>query len=106
MHRPRLRVASRSARHREPDEDQPNWEPELFTTSDQVLLCCFGLDQAAERSGEQLRTALVEAGFTSTGARRVIRASGLIHRTSNGSYRLRAFKLKDQRNSLDRRGTA
>lgn len=79
--------------------DQPKGEPQLFTTSDQVLLCCFGLDQAAERSGEQLRTALVEAGFTSPSARWVIRASGLIHRTSNGCYRLRTLELIDHRNS-------
>ena len=89
MNRPRLRAPNQRARHDAAPVDEPNWEPQPFSTSDQVLLCCFGLDQSAERSGNDLRRALVEAGFTSLSARKVINASVLICRTPHGSYRLR-----------------
>jgi hypothetical protein len=63
--------------------------PEPFATSDQVLLCCFGLDQSTQRSSTQLRSALVEAGFTAPAAREIVRISPLIHRSYAGSYQLR-----------------
>jgi hypothetical protein len=68
--------------------------PEPFATSDQVLLCCFGLDQSTERSGTQLRNALVEVGFASPAAREIIRRSPLVHRSSTGSYHLRRLCME------------
>jgi len=69
-------------------------ESEPFHTSDQALLCCFGLDPevSATRSTVQLRTALVEAGFRVTATRHLIRTSPLLRRTAYGRYRLRAFE--------------
>src|SRR5688572_27818183 len=69
-------------------------EPEPFAVSDQALLCCFGLDQAAERSSRQLRAALVEAGFSFPAARAIVRGSPLIHRTKAGTYRLRTLETQ------------
>jgi hypothetical protein len=70
-------------------EPQDRLELQPFATSDQVLLCCFGLDLSAERSSSQLCKALIEAGFGLSDAREVLRISPLVHRTSAGSYRLR-----------------
>jgi hypothetical protein len=66
---------------------------EQFETSDQVLLCCFGLDRgaAATRSAAQLHAALVDAGFRVTVIRHLIRTSRLLRPTGNGDYRLRDF---------------
>ena len=89
MNLPRLPVVIRPARHHAALTDPPPWELAPFTTADQVLLSCFGLDQVGQRSREQLREALVEAGFSPPSARAVVRASPLIHRTLDGSYRLR-----------------
>lgn len=63
--------------------------PEPFGISEQVLLCCFGLDQSTERSGADLRKALVEVGFPGSAAREIVRNSPLTRRSAPGSYRLR-----------------
>ena len=63
--------------------------PEPFGISEQVLLCCFGLDQSTERSGADLRTALVEVGFPGSAAREIVRNSPLTRRSAPGSCRLR-----------------
>ena len=61
---------------------------ESFSTSDQVLLCCFGRDLTGERTYEQLRRALLAAGFTGSLARHLVRVSPLLHRAAAGCYRL------------------
>jgi hypothetical protein len=63
--------------------------PEPFGISEQVLLCCFGHDQSTERSGADLRKALVEVGFRGAAAREIVRHSSLTRRSAPGSYRLR-----------------
>jgi hypothetical protein len=70
------------------------WMSEPFATSEQVLLCCFGLDQSAERSSAQLRRHLAEAGFRAPAARHIINSSPLIHRSSTGSFRLRRLSME------------
>jgi hypothetical protein len=62
---------------------------ESFATSDQVLLCHFGLDPDASRSSGQLRNALVAAGFGAPVARHLVRSSPLLRRAPNGQYLLR-----------------
>jgi hypothetical protein len=61
---------------------------ESFSTPDQVLLCFFGPDLTGERTYEQLRGALVAAGFTGTLARHVIRVSPLLRRAGRGRYHI------------------
>jgi hypothetical protein len=68
--------------------------PEPVSASEQVLLCCFGLDQSAERSSAQLRNSLVAVGFTSAAAREIVRTSPLVHRSSTGSYHLRRLRIE------------
>jgi hypothetical protein len=63
-----------------------------FCTSDQVLLCSFGVDLAAERSTRQLRRALVEAGFLGPATGHLIRVSPLLDRSSRRRYRIREFQ--------------
>jgi hypothetical protein len=63
--------------------------PEPFGISEQVLLCCFGLDQSTECSGAELRKALVEVGFRGSATREIVRNSPLTRRSAPGSYRLR-----------------
>jgi hypothetical protein len=57
--------------------------PEPFGISEQVLLCCFGLDQSTERSGADLRKALVEVGFRGAAARAIVRSSPLTRRSGD-----------------------
>jgi hypothetical protein len=71
--------------------------PEAFGISEQVLLCCFGLDQSTERSGAELRMALVEVGFRGSAAREIVRTCPLTHRSAQGSYRLR--RLGEERSA-------
>src|SRR4051794_38394246 len=71
-----LRIPGRASRHHEALE--ASLSPEPFATTDQVLLCCFGLDQSTERSNAQLRSALVEVGFRSPEAREIVRTSPLV----------------------------
>jgi hypothetical protein len=66
--------------------DQP------ICTSDQVLLCSFGLDPAAERTTRQLRRALVAAGFLGPATGHLIRVSPLLERNSRRRYRIREFQ--------------
>jgi hypothetical protein len=65
---------------------------QTFPTSDQVLLCCFGTDLAAERTAGQLRHALLDAGFTLQAAGCLVRVSPLMRRSSGGCYRVRKFE--------------
>jgi hypothetical protein len=88
---PRLHMSGRAARLQATREDR-TFEP--FATSEQVLLCCFGLDQSARRSGAQLREALVGAGFSLPGACAIVRVSPLVRRTSGGFYRLRSLDAR------------
>jgi len=60
-----------------------------FRTSDQVLLCSFGPDLAAERTTRELRRALVAAGFLGPATAHLIRVSPLLDRSSRRCYRLR-----------------
>jgi hypothetical protein len=59
--------------------------PEPFGISEQVLLCCFGLDQSTERSGADPRKALVEVGFRGAAAREIVRSSPLTRRSAPGN---------------------
>ena len=44
-----------------------------FSTVEVALLCCFGLDQHAQRSHEALRAALIDAGLPPRATRPLIR---------------------------------
>ena len=59
-----------------------------FPTADQVLLCCFGLELTGERTFEQLRRALHDAGFDGPLARHIINTSRLLRRETNRTYRI------------------
>ena len=61
---------------------------ESFATAEQVLLCCFGLDQdvSTTRSGKQLRVALTGAGFRPAAARHLVRDSALLRAAPEGHY--------------------
>jgi len=87
-----LRVPRRASPHHETLEAYLS--PEPFATSDQVLLCSFGLNQSTERSSAHLCKALVEVGFRAPAARQVIRTSPLIHRSSKGTYQLRRLCME------------
>ena len=63
-----------------------------FSTVEVSLLCCFGMDQFAERSHKALRAALIDAGLPGSAAGYLIRRSPLIERTSRGQYSLRPFR--------------
>jgi len=67
---------------------------EPLNTSEQVVLCCFGVDQSTERSSVQLCADLVKAGFTAPAARQIIRSSPLIHRSSTGFFGLRRLSIE------------
>ena len=62
-----------------------------FSTAETALLCCFGLDQLAERSHKLLRAALIDAGLPTGATGHLIRRSPLLERVSWGRYRLRPF---------------
>lgn len=64
---------------------------ESFATAEQVLLCCFGLEQDAftTRTGKELREALGSAGFHPAAARHLVRESPLLLVTPVGDYILR-----------------
>jgi len=91
MNVPRQRNSARATRLHATLEDL-QFEP--FATSEQVVLCCFGLDQSARRSKAQLREALIEAGFSLPGACAIVRFSPLIRRTSGGFYGLRSLDVR------------
>jgi hypothetical protein len=97
---PRLRTWRRPVCRR---KHQDRLELQPFATSDQVLLCCFGLDLSAERSSSQLRKALIEAGFGLSDARELLRVSPLVHRTSAGSYRLQGVDVPCPTSNSERR---
>ena len=80
--------ASKRAHRAVPEQDRHG---ESFATTEQVLLCCFGLDQdvSTTRSGKQLRVALTGAGFRPAAARHLVRDSGLLRATADGHYVLR-----------------
>ena len=63
-----------------------------FSTAEVSLLCCFGMDQLAERTHKTLRAALLEAGLPGSAAGYLIRRSPLLERASRGQYRLRPFR--------------
>jgi hypothetical protein len=67
--------------------DQP------FPISDQVLLCSFDLDLRGHRTTQQLRHALIAAGFLPRATDHLIRVSRLLRRSSRGCYQLRPFQL-------------
>ena len=72
-----------------PDNQLQRYAGQPCPTADLVLLCCFGLELTGERSYEQLRQALHDAGFSGLLARHIITVSRCVHRTANGRYRLR-----------------
>lgn len=73
-------------------ETLEHYQDQPFPTSDQVLLCSFGLDLDGERSTRQLRLALLAAGFPGAGTGHLIGISPLLRRSSRRSYRLRKFQ--------------
>jgi hypothetical protein len=77
------RTGSAQATTLEPYLDTP------FPTSDYVLLCSFTQNPTNEQTPQQLRAALLAAGFSPQVTRHLIHVSPLIHRCSNGRYRLR-----------------
>jgi hypothetical protein len=89
MRLPRL-PNQRPPRRREPTLQAQLEQP--FLTADYALLCCFGVDSTGERSAEQLRLALLTAGFSGPLARHLVRVSPLLHPTSAGCFRLRGFE--------------
>jgi hypothetical protein len=64
---------------------------DMFPTSNQVLLCSFGGDLAGEQTAQQLRDALLGAGFAARVTRHLIRASPLLRRSSRDGYQLRPW---------------
>ena len=70
------------------------WMSEPFSTAEQVVLCCFGLDQSTERSGAQLRRGLAEAGFPAAAARHIVNSSPLLQRSSTRCFRLRRLSTE------------
>ena len=73
-----------------PEQDRRG---ESFATAEQVLLCCFGLEQDAftTRTGKELRKALIGAGFHPAAARHLVRDSALLCAAPEGRYVLRQF---------------
>jgi len=63
-----------------------------FPIMDQVVLCCFGLDLTGERTYQQLRQALHDAGFNGPLARHTINTSPLLRRSPNRSYQIQNFR--------------
>lgn len=64
-----------------------------FPTSDQVLLCSVDSgDLTGEQTTQQLRDALLAAGFYTRVTRHLIRVSPLLRRSSKGCYQLRSFE--------------
>lgn len=63
-----------------------------FPTSDQVLLCSVGDNLAGERTAQQLRESLRDAGFPARVTRHLIRLSPLLRRCSKGRYQLRPLE--------------
>jgi hypothetical protein len=82
----RAQTGSAHATTLEPYLDTP------FPTSDYVLLCSFGQNPTNEQTTQQLRAALLAAGFSPRVTRHLIRVSPLIHRCSKGHYRLRPYE--------------
>jgi hypothetical protein len=67
---------------------------EPFATAEQVVLCCFGVDQSTELSSAKLCMDLVEAGFPAAAARQIIRSSPLVHRSATGLLALRRLGVE------------
>ena len=63
-----------------------------FSTADQVVLCCFGLELTGERSAEDLRRALHKAGFNGPLARHTLHTSALLIRVGRSTYRIKSFE--------------
>lgn len=63
-----------------------------FPSSDLVLLCSFGSDLDRECTARQLHRELLAAGFPGALARRLIRISPVLRRTSTGQYRIQQFR--------------
>jgi hypothetical protein len=63
-----------------------------FPVIDQVVLCCFGPELNGERTYEQLRQALHDAGFNGPLARHTINTSRLLRRSPSGCYRIQNFR--------------
>jgi hypothetical protein len=82
----------RSRRADKPQGTLEHYVDQPISTSDQVLLCSFGLDLAAERTTRQLRRALVAAGFLGPATGQLIRVSALLDRSSRRCYRIREFQ--------------
>jgi hypothetical protein len=84
-------ATERSRLRRGKDATSSPVEAEIFSTSEQVLLCCFGATQDASttRTSVQLRQALVAAGFRSPAARHLVRTTGLLRATTSGRYAIR-----------------
>jgi hypothetical protein len=70
----------------------PDHREQLVPTSDQILLCSFGLNLDGERTEDELCAQLRTAGFTAPAIRHLIRTSRLLRRDSAGCYHLRAFR--------------
>ena len=86
------RVSKTADQRREKPEASLTSEP--FTTAEQVVLCCFGLDQSTELSSTQLREDLVKAGFPAAAARQIVRSCPLVRRSSTGLFGLRRLSTE------------
>ena len=60
-----------------------------FSTSEAILLSCFGADQLAQCSYKVLRAALIGAELPRGATGHLIRRSPLLKRVSRGQYLLR-----------------
>ena len=72
----------------EPEKPLEKHARQPVPTADLVVLCCFGLELSGERTHEELRQALREAGFTGPLVRHSIKNSPLLERAAKRSYRL------------------
>ena len=63
-----------------------------FPTADHILLCCFGTELVDQRTYQELRSALIQAGFAGPVVRHLISMSPVVRRAAKGSYRMRQFE--------------
>ena len=84
-----MRTPNPTQQRTAPDPTLRRLSEQPFPTSDQVLLCSFGLDLAGQRTVQELRDSLRAAGFAARVTRHLIRISPVLCRASKGRYRLK-----------------
>ena len=75
-----------------PQETLTRYVGQPFPTADQILLCCFGTELADQRTYQELRQVLTQAGFAGPVVRHLIGASPVVRRAAKGYYRIRPFE--------------